>query len=144
MSNEKPGYKDWQWLELDAQEQQSITLYKKAFNKVAADAGATGYELEIKKASLTIDRAEGYSGAFHQLADGTPFYRISITAPANSRDEGMMAFMLLSQAFARAGGASVSMGEQPCLSLDRRDLTLPAAEAINLFPQAIAMLRKKS
>lgn len=143
MSNDNPGYKDWKWLEMDKSEQETVALVKKIFNANAAKHGVEGYELDIKKASLTIDREEGFSGAFHKLAGGKPFYRISITAPANSGMDGVMTFMMLSQVFATSGGASVSMGNPAVMTLDRADdMMQPAIDVAQLLPQAVAMVRK--
>lgn len=142
MTDNNPGYAGWQWLELDVDQQQRVSGLKEMFNNAAAHAGASGYGLDIRKASLTISNEEGRSGAFHKLAGGEPFYRISMTAPANSGMEGMMTCMLLGQAFATAGGASVSMGNPAQIILDRRDLG-DAIDLIELLPQAVKMVRNQ-
>lgn len=140
MSDNNTGYAGWQWLELDADQQQHISHLKAMFNNAAAHAGATGYELDIRKASLTISSEEGRSGAFHKLAGGEPFYRISVTAPGT---EGRMTCMLLGQAFATAGGASVSMGRPAQIILDRRD-PADVIDLIELLPQAVKMVRESN
>lgn len=142
MSDNKPGYEGWQWLAMEEGEQEAVSDIKSLFNLVAAKAGVEGYSLDIQKASLTISTEEGRTGAFHQLAGGEPFYRISVTAPADSGMEGVMTFMMLSQAFAANGGASVSMGNPAVMTLDRRQPLEAAVDVTRLLPQAVNMVRK--
>ncbi len=136
------GYAGWQWLAMEETEQAALTELKGLFNAVASKAGVDGYVLDIQKARLTINTEEGRSGAFHQLAGGEPFYRISLTAPANSGMEGVMTFMMLSQAFAANGGASVSMGNPAVMTLDRREPLQTVVDVTRLLPQAVDMVRK--
>lgn len=143
MIDNNTGYAGWQWLELDADDQQRLGAFRAMFNNAAEHVGIVGYEFDLQKASLTISNEEARSGAFHNLAGGEPFYRISMTAAPNSGMEGLMTCMMLSQAFATAGGASVSMGDPAVLTLDRRNAA-DAIELIALFPQAVKQIRKSN
>lgn len=142
MSANDTGYSGWQWLELDVVEQVVVNGFKKSFNEAAAKAGLSGYEFDIRKASLTIGDEE--RGAGHQLAGGEPFYRLSVTAPLDSGDEGLMLMLTLASAFATAGGASGSMGNPPDMSMDRdrRGIAIAAYQLTNFLPEAVALVRK--
>lgn len=139
MTDKKTGYKDWQWLEMEADEARLAQSLCTAFNAAVNRDGTTGFALEIDRARLTIGREEAFSGAGHQLADGKPFYRLTLRAP--DQQQGMALF-LLAQHFATAGGAQMSLGEKPELTLDRRDFLSTALALKTLTPQAIDALRR--
>lgn len=66
----------------------------------------------FKKATLSINAEEARGGAYHQLADGQPFYRMEIAASgktifdADKDQSAALAFYLMQV----LGGGSVSIG----------------------------------
>lgn len=86
----KYGYSNWEVLELNEDEQIEAgfladTLTNQ-FNKAFPEAEGT-LKVTFEKASLTIDAEERRSGAFHNLADGKPFYRLYIEGGSMSEPE---------------------------------------------------------
>lgn len=139
MDKKKPGYDGWQWLAMEADEQALVNSLTAAFNSAVNRDGTEGFEMTIDKASLRISKEEGRSGACHQLADGEAFFRVTVRAP--DQQQGMALFVL-GQHFATAGGAQVTFGARPELTLDRRDFLLPALQLKQLVPQALAAVRR--
>lgn len=140
-ADQTTGYSAWQWLDMNEDEQRCVGLLKVAFNTVAAKAGVQGYTFDIRKASLTISTDEARSGAYHQLADGTPFYRLSVTGPENGGEESMLTVMMLTAAFATVGGSQMCWSDPPEMDIDRREMEKPALDVISLLPWAVAKAR---
>lgn len=70
---------------MDDAEKASVTKIAKLVDLALVTAGYNpsvrqNLNVTFKKAVLTIDDAERSSGAFHNLADGKPFYRMQISA----------------------------------------------------------------
>lgn len=134
------GFSNWQWLEMAEGEHRSVAEFKTLFNDYAARAAAPALTLEIEKAALTVTCEEARRGTSHRLADGTPFYRITVTA--KDHGEGLQVLNLLSQHFGAKGEARLcTHGQKPALHLDRKHM-LPVVQLAHMLPHATAAARK--
>lgn len=79
----KTGYKGWTELPLDKEEQEYADKLEDIAHEWMIERGmpetaAKSIRFAFEKASLTISPEEARSGAGHNLADGQPFYRLTI------------------------------------------------------------------
>jgi hypothetical protein len=118
MALAKAPYGGWKYHELDAaeqaQQQEARALLREALLKAGYGAqGADAVELELGKATLTLDWGDRHRRAYHDFADGRPFYHLQIAA----KDKGA----LDAHPSVRAVFSLVSMGK--CSLASARSLT---------------------
>ncbi len=122
------GYAGWKFIEMDDSEKAEATLVAQIVDAAIAE---TGYDPSVRnnltvtfqKAVLTIDKDEAFSGAYHQLADGKPFYRMEIGAGNKTifeaqNDQSAALVLYLMQAL---GSGGMSLGGPMVLEHDFRE-----------------------
>lgn len=122
------GYAGWKFIEMNDDEKAAVTLVAKMIDAVIVKSGydstvRNNLTVTFKKAVLTIDNEEARSGAFHQLADGKPFYRMEIAAGNKTifeaqNDQSAALVFYLMQAL---GNGGMSLGGPMVLEHDFRE-----------------------
>jgi hypothetical protein len=123
----KPGYDGWNWLPLTEDEKAGAAFIQAIFEEKLRQSGfpegtRKKLSVEVDKASLTISDEEGRSGAFHNLAGGEPFYRLTFKAEGSmiQQSQAVESLFMLMQVYAANGGASMSMSDPVELTHDFR------------------------
>ena len=121
------GYDGWKYIEMTDDEKFGVTAVAKIVDKVIEESGYApsvrqSLNITFKKATLTISKEEAFSGAWHALADGKPFYRLEISAAGKTimdagHDQSAALVFYLMQTL---GGGSMSLGGPLVLSHDFR------------------------
>jgi hypothetical protein len=141
-NRQTPGYSGWQWLNLDANEAKDVSFLQASFQQALQQSGFAADTLKnltvgVEKASLTISPDEARSGAGHMLADGQPFYRMTLSSGTSMfrPTEALQTLMILVQYYGANGGSSMQMGDPVTVTHDfRGDLLTKAAELSNITP----------
>lgn len=126
-----PGYAGWKFVEMNDEEKADVTLIAQIVDAAIAESGydpsvRNTLTVTFQKAVLTIDKDEAFSGAFHQLADGKPFYRMEIAAGNKTlfdaqHDQSAALVFYMMQAL---GSGSMSVGGPMVLEHDFRGAIL--------------------